>query len=303
MVNVSQAFEDMVGKLGDWLNSAILALPNVVAALLVVFGFWILARIVVGALDRLLKRLTSHSEVRRLLIGLMRLAILAVGLFVALGILDLDKTVTSLLGAAGILGIVAGLAFQDLAANFFAGILLAVRQPFRVGHLIETNDYFGIAERVNLRATELRLLDGRLALVPNKDVFQNTIVNYSKNSVRRVELEVGVSYGDDLEHVRQVTIAAVEGVDGRDTSRPVELFYTGFGDSSVNFEVRFWVPFVRQPDYLAARSDAIMRIRHAYNEAGVTIPFPIRTLDFGIVGGQKLSAMWPASMTGRTPAS
>jgi small conductance mechanosensitive channel len=71
----------------------------------------------------------------------------------------------------------------------------------------------------------------------------------------------------------------------------------------VNFVVRFWVPFVRQPDYLAARSDAIMRIRRAYHEAGVTIPFPIRTLDFGIVGGEKLSSMWPVSMSGRGPAS
>jgi small conductance mechanosensitive channel len=303
MVNVSQTFTEMLDKLSGWGEQAVLMLPNLVAALLILFGFWIVSRLIRSALERILVRVTSHAEVRRLLVNFTGLAVVAIGLFIALGVLGLNKTVTTLLGTAGVLGIVVGLAFQDLAANFFAGILLSVRQPFRVGHLIETNDYFGIAERVNLRATELRLLDGRLALVPNKDVFQNTIVNYSKNTVRRVEVEVGVSYGDDLEKVREVTIAAVEGVENRDTSRPVELFYTAFADSSVNFVVRFWVPFVRQPDYLAARSDAIMRIRRAYNEAGVTIPFPIRTLDFGIVGGEKLSSMWPVSMSGRGPAS
>jgi small conductance mechanosensitive channel len=303
MVNISQALGDMIGKLRDWIEGTVVMLPNLVAALLILLGFWILSRLVRTALEGVLARVTSHAEVRRLLVSFVGLVILAIGLFISLGVLNLDKTVTSLLGAAGVLGIVAGLAFQDLASNFFAGILLSVRQPFRVGHLIETNDYFGIAERINLRATELRLLDGRLALVPNKDVFQNTIVNYSKNTIRRVEVEVGVSYGDDLEQVRQVTVAAVEDVDHRDTSRPVELFYTGFGDSSVNFVVRFWVPFIRQPDYLAARSDAVMRIRRAYNESGITIPFPIRTLDFGIVGGEKLSAMWPASTTDRDRAS
>jgi small conductance mechanosensitive channel len=303
MLNVSQTFTEMLDKLSGWGEQAVLMLPNLVAALLILFGFWIGSRLIRSALERILVRVTGHAEVRRLLVNFTGLAIVAIGLFIALGVLGLNKTVTTLLGTAGVLGIVVGLAFQDLAANFFAGILLSVRQPFRIGHLIETNDYFGIAERVNLRATELRLLDGRLALVPNKDVFQNTIINYSKNTVRRVEVEVGVSYGDDLERVREVTVAAVEEVENRDTSRPVELFYTGFGDSSVNFVVRFWVPFVRQPDYLAARSDAIMRIRRAYNQAGVTIPFPIRTLDFGIVGGEKLSSMWPVSMSGRDPAS
>ena len=296
MAELSGMFSELVVKLREWIEGAILMLPNLMVALLIVLGFWILARLVRRTLDRVLARVTSNAEVRRLLVKFAAGAVLAVGLFISLGVLQLDKTVTSLLGAAGVLGIIAGLASQDLAANFFAGILMSIRQPFRTGQLIETNGHYGFAERINFRATELRLLDGRLALVPNKDVFQTTITNYSENSVRRVEGPVGVSYGDDLETARRVTIEAVEAVGPRDRSKPVELFYQSFGDSSVNFVVRFWVPFTRETDYLQARSAAIMNIHRAYDQHGITIPFPIRTLDFGIVGGEKLSDVLPPSL-------
>jgi small conductance mechanosensitive channel len=296
MVELSGMVSELAAKLREWLEGAVLMLPNLMVALLIVLGFWIVSRLVRRTLDRVLARVTSNVEVRRLLVKFAAGAVLAVGLFISLGVLQLDKTVTSLLGAAGVLGIIAGLAFQDLAANFFAGILMSIRQPFRTGQLIETNGHYGIAERINFRATELRLLDGRLALVPNKDVFQTTIINYSENSVRRVEVPVGVSYGDDLEAARRVTIEAVEAVEPRDRSKPVELFYQSFGDSSVNFVVRFWVPFARETDYLQARSAAIMNIHRAYDRHGITIPFPIRTLDFGIVGGEKLSDVLPPSL-------
>ena len=214
---------------------------------------------------------------------------MATGLFVALGILELDKTVTSLIAGAGILTLVAGLAFQDLAANFIAGILLQLRHPFRRGQLVKTNDFYGTVEHINLRATVIRTLTGQLVFVPNKDVFQSPLQNFSSEGRRRVDVPVGIWYGDDLARAERIAIAAVEEVPGRDPSRPVELFYEGFGDSSIDFMVRFWIPFDnREPDYLAARSEAVKRIKSAFDAQGVTIPFPIRTLDFSKIGGRML---------------
>lgn len=283
------AFNDLVAKLDGWLDAAVLMLPNLGAALLILLASWIAARVLSKLTARLLRKTTPYLEINRLLSRLVWLGVMAAGMFVALGILQLDKTVTSLVAGAGILTLVAGLAFQDLASNFIAGLLLQLRQPFRSGALVKTNDYYGIVEHINLRATVLRTLTGQRVYIPNKDVFNQPIENFSAYGRRRVDVPVGVSYGDDLERAGRIAVGAIEQVPGREADRPVELFYEGFGDSSINFVVRFWIPFEKEPDYLEARSEAVKRIKRAFDEEGVTIPFPIRTLDFSPVGGRLLS--------------
>jgi small conductance mechanosensitive channel len=280
---------ELIRKLDGWLDAAILMLPNLAAAVLIILAAWIGARIAANLTARVLARTTHYVEINRFLSRLVLIAIIAGGTFIALGVLQLDKTVTSLVAGAGILTLVAGLAFQDLASNFIAGLLLQLRQPFRTGALIRSNDYYGVVEHINLRATVLRTLTGQRVYIPNKDVFSGPIENFNAYGRRRIDLPVGISYGDDLQRARAIAIAAVEGVPGREPDRPVELFYEGFGDSSINFVVRFWIPFEHEPDYLEARSEAVQRIKQAFDEQGVTIPFPIRTLDFSQVGGQLLS--------------
>ena len=173
------------------------------------------------------------------------------------------------------------------------GVLMAFRRPLQEGDIVETNDFSGVVQDVNLRTTVVRTFDGKDVLIPNKSVFQNPLVNYSRTPDLRVDLSCGVAYGDDLEKAERVAVAAVEGVMARDPARPVELFYEAFGDSSINFTVRFWIAYRRQTDYLGARSEAVKRIKRAFDENGITIPFPIRTLDFGILGGEKLSEVLP----------
>lgn len=283
------SLNDLIQKLDGWLDAAILMLPNLLAAVLIVVVAWIAGRIAANLTARVLARATHYVEVNRFITRLVFIAVLSAGTFIALGVLQLDKTVTSLIAGAGILTLVVGLAFQDLASNFIAGLLLQLRQPFRTGALIRSNDYYGTVEHINLRATVIRTLTGQRVYIPNKDVFNQPIENFNAYGRRRVDLPVGISYGDDLERARAIAIAAVEGVPGREAERPVELFYEGFGDSSINFMVRFWIPFEKEPDYLAARSEAVQRIKKAFDAQGVTIPFPIRTLDFSQVGGQLLS--------------
>ncbi len=279
-MDFQQAISKVLEKLDGWLEQLVLLLPNLLVALLVVVAFWLVAKLVKKALARLLDPIVP-GQIARLLGTLAYLATLIVGVSVALGIVGLQKTVASLLAGAGIVGLALGFAFQDIAANFMSGILLAIRRPFRVGELIETNDFFGTVQRITLRSTEIRTPPGQLVLVPNSQVFQNPIVNFSSTGERRVDLSVGVAYGDDLEKARTVAVAAVEKIEARQADRPVELFFEEFGDSSINFVVRFWIDFSRQAEYLAARSEAIERVKTAFDEAGLTIPFPIRTLDFG----------------------
>lgn len=279
----------MTDKLQGWFEALVLSLPNLLVAVLILVLFWLLAKAIRSGVRRGLNHTPLASPIRNLITAAVGVAVLATGFFIALGALGLDKTVTSLLAGVGILGLALGFAFQSIAANFIAGIFLSFRQPFSVGDIIETNSFFGTVQEINLRSTVLQKPEGQIVRIPNSEVFESPIVNYSTLGRRRVDLGVGVSYGDDLAKAKELAVAAVEGVEGRLETRDVELFYEEFGDSSINFVVRFWITFSRQPEYLEARSQALQRIKTAFDENGITIPFPIRTLDFGIVGGEKLS--------------
>ena len=289
----AQVVDTLQGKFTEWLQQGIELLPNFLVAVAVLVVFAILAWIAKTLVSHAIGRMTSNQSIVRLVATLTRVAVLAVGLFVALEVMQLSKAVTSLLAGAGVIGIALAFAFQDLAANLVAGIYMSVKRPAGVGDIVETNDAFGKVQAIDLRNITLRTPDGRTVIIPNKLVFEEKLVNYSRSGEHRVEVECGVSYGDDLDTARQVAIEAVEGVEARQDSRDVEFFYTEFGGSSVNFMLRFWISYTSNADIHAARSDAMMRLKKALDEAGMTIPFPIRTLDFGIVGGEHLRDAWP----------
>lgn len=145
-----------------------------------------------------------------------------------------------------------------------------------------------MVEHITLRSTLLRTLQGQLAVIPNREVFQKPLVNFSHFGGRRIDLSVGVSYGTDLQQARQVALAALADVSTRDPEQDVEVFYEGFGESSIDLTARLWIRFEREAEFLAARSEAVIGIKAAFDAAGITIPFPIRTLDFSEVGGRRL---------------
>ena len=294
----NQALQQLTDKLTGWVQSAIVALPNVVIAVLVFLLFYFGARVARNLIQRGLDSVSHNRQVNGLIATISYVALLIVGIMTALSILNLSGVVTSLLAGVGIIGLALGFAFQDLAANFMSGILIAIRQPFELDDVVETNDYVGTIESVSLRSTSVRTFQGQIVLIPNKDIFGNPIVNYSVTRKRRVDLSCGVAYGDDLEKARDLAIQAVESIEYLDTSKEVQLFYTEFGDSSINFDVRFWIDFKKQVDYLRAQSEAIMKIKKSYDDNGITIPFPIRTLDFGVVGGEKLAEALPPKLRG-----
>ena len=300
--HLDDAFGRLVDKLSGWIEAAILGLPNLVIAVLIVVVAALLARLarrlVGGVVHRVGERIEATRRVADLLGTLAYVAVLATGTFIALGVLSLDGVVTSLLAGAGIVGLALGFAFQDIASNFIAGVFLAVRAPFAPGQLVETNDFLGIVRAVNLRSTELDTLQGQRVILPNSAVFQNPLTNYATNRYRRVDVACGVGYGDDLDRAERVAKAAVEGLPLRDPARAVELFYTEFGDSSINFTLRFWIGETGQAAFLAAQSAAIKAVKAAFDREGVTIPFPIRTLDFDPNGGLALADALPAGALG-----
>jgi small conductance mechanosensitive channel len=294
-LQLQKAFEATYSKINGWLESLVVMLPNIAVSVLVMIVFWLLSKLCVKILSKLLSKVSSNRQINGLLCSMCSFAVIVTGVFVALGVLHLDKTVTSLLAGVGILGLALGFAFQDLAANFMSGIIMSIRRPFRLGDIVETNDFMGTVEEIQLRSTTISTFLGQLVLIPNKEVFGNPIINYSQTGKRRVDLSVGVSYADDLEKVKTCAIDSVKSLasDGE-----AELFYTEFGGSSINFVLRFWIEFSSQKQYLKAMSDAIQNIKSSFDENDITIPFPIRTLDFGISGGKELGEVLDFSKQG-----
>jgi len=288
------SFDKLVSKLSGWFDGIILALPNLILATLFLVLSLYLARRLKQVVLKLLNKTTVNQTVSGLLSNLVVAGFMMVALFIILNILNLSDAVTALLGTAGVAGLAVGLALQDPIINLFSGVLMSVRDYYKVGDLVETNDFFGKIQKINLRSTVILLLDGQEVVIPNKDVLQNPIKNYSHNKRRRIEIACGVAYGDDLEAVKEIAKQAIEesGLDIKETF-PIEVYFTEFGDSSINFKLRFWKNITKQADYLAAKDQAIIALKKAFDKNNITIPFPIRTLDFGVVGGLRVDEIYP----------
>jgi small conductance mechanosensitive channel len=290
-MSFQKAFDAFNKEINEWADSIINGLPNLTAAFFALILFIILARIMKSVTVRVLDRVSNSNPVNRLSANAIAFVISSAGIIVALGIMNLDTTVTSLLTGAGIVGLGISFAFQDVIANTFSGILIAIQKPFQSGDYIESNDIYGIVKRIGLRQVEIKGLDGQDVWIPARQVLQNVFKNYTKTTVRRVVIETGISYGDDLRKVKEVTLGAIKKVNGIKPDEPTNFYYTNFGDSSINFMTFFWIDFVHETDYLQAVSDAIILIKDAYDENDITITFPIRTLDFGIKGGETFKDM------------
>lgn len=272
-------FSTIQNKFATWLTQFTTNAPRILAALVILIAFYALSKFA----KKLVKRGLRHSEApaaaQTLVARLAAVGVFIAGFIIALSVLGLQKAVTTALAGAGVLGIVLGFAFQDIAANFISGVFLVFRKPFREGDIVEIGDHVGSVETINLRATKLHKLDGRMVYIPNSDVFGGDIVNYSELGRQRVNIECGVSYTDNLKQATEVARSSIQELDVVDTNQPVEVYFNEFGGSSINFVLRFWVQFDSQADMLAAQDEAIQSLKRSFAENDIDIPFPIRTLN------------------------
>lgn len=280
-----EQFKNSLGLLGEklsgWLDGIIVALPNLVLAGMIVAA----ALYAIKYFKKYINKVTGHVAPNKTISGLMSNAAVAVFwigvVFMTLTVLDLSKTVTSLLAGAGIVGLVVGLAFQEPIINTLSGIMMSVRKYYKIGDLVETNDFFGTIEQITLRSTTLRTPSNQIVVIPNKNVVQDSFKNYSYLPYRRVDVACGVSYDSDLAFVENTVMSAIEKEIDHIEAKGVRFFYTEFGGSSINFEVQFWIES-DQKSYLDSIHEAIMVIKKKFDQANIGIPFPTRTLEFNI---------------------
>ncbi len=286
-ISLSKAVAQLIEKLNGWVTLTVKMLPNLIVAGIVLAIVWMLSAVAERVTERTILRLSRHSHIAKLFAKIARLGVIAIGVILALNILNLDKAVASLLAGAGILGIAFGFASQDIAANFMAGVLLHFVHPFHLGDLVKSGEFLGYIEAMDMRSTVIRNQQGQIITVPNKSLLGNPIINFTTSGVRRVDLLWSLTQVEDLPKAEELAVKAVEALELRNTDRPVEMFYEKVGDYTIDFEIRFWT----QPDqhtFLMARSEAIKAIKQTFEEHGIPMPSPVRVLDFGIVGGTSL---------------
>ena len=278
--NLNKITDLINGKLNLWVETIIKLLPNIfLAAIVLVLGIFI-AKFIRKLAVKIVSKISPNITLQNLFGSIIYFTALGVLLFTVLTILNLDKAVTSILAGAGILGLALAFAFQDIASNFMSGIFISFRKPLKVGDIVEIKGYMGRVIEINLRDTVMQTFKGKTVIIPNREVFQNPIENYSFLQKRRFDLEFRISLQEDLEKVHQVTLAALKDIKDLSADDETHVYFTEIGKSAIHISVRMWINTPEQITYNEVGSEAIMKIQKAYKENNITIPFPVKTLDF-----------------------
>ena len=269
---IAQLIREAIAEL---LGDLLARLPLIVLALIVFVILVLSVRLVVGGVNRGMRRANVDFTVRRLVANLLRIVLLIVVVLFALAIAGVE--VGAVLAALGLIGLGIALALQNILENLISGVLILIRKPYDRGEVIITNDLEGYVEDIDLRVTTIRSYDGTLTLVPNADIFTQPLTNLSRRGTRRSSVFIGIDYRDDHVAARHVLMEATRWVQGVLTDPEPMVLMIQLGDSSVDFEVRFWTT-ADLATVVEARHQVLSACKTAVEHAGMTIPWPIRTL-------------------------
>ncbi len=271
--------EKLLEKLEGWGEGLIGMLPNLVIALFIISVFTLISRWVYKLIEKVLGKSQINLSLIHLVSNSCRIIVICLGIVFALGVLELQKTVFSLLAGVGVIGLALGFAFQDLASNFISGIMLAIRQPIKLGDLVDINGTLGTIEEINLRETVVQNFSGQQIFIPNKDFTSNKFTNFSRFGKRKVQVNVGIHYDNDPEQAIDIIEQALTKVEGGLEDPQPKAYVGSLGDSSVNLFAFIWYDYPSDHLFYKIQSDSIIQVKKDLEEAGFTIPFPIRTLD------------------------
>lgn len=256
-------------KLQAWWVYTVKMFPNFLLALLVLVVFFVVARIVRKLSYQFILRISRSLSVSSLLSGILYTGVFIAGLMSALDILELDKTVSSLLAGVGIIGLALGFAFQDITSNFISGAFIALKKPFDVGHIVETNGFTGTIEDIQLRSTTLRTQAGLHVIIPNKDIFQKPIINYSRTDARKVELDFLVPNSVDAVFMQKLISERIERISDKNRFQNIEFYFTSIEPPNMKVHISFWTNRIEPGPFMRARHRAIMAVYEAFRENGI----------------------------------
>lgn len=215
----------------------------------------------------------------------MAYRVLQISVFTAVGIAVISLwgvDLTGLLVGAGFLGIVVGMAARQTLGSLIAGLVLMFSRPFEIGHWVEIGDHEGIVTDISIVNTRLRSFNDETIVIPNDTVANRSVVNFSDSQRLRLHLDVGVAYDTDIQHAQSVALSAIEDVDQILRNPKPSVVPTTFRDSSIGLRLRYWIEYPSKPKEWNAHAAVLQAVKEAFDEEGIRIPFPQRTLSGGL---------------------
>lgn len=265
---IRNSFRDLFVATISWL-------PRLAGAILLLALFWLLARFMGWALCLGARRTGMDQNLRQLVRALAFYGTWTVGFVAILSTLGFQSG--SLITALGVSGFVLGFAFKDILSHFLAGLLLLMGRQFRIGDQIVIHDFEGTVERIELRALHLRTYDNRLVMIPNGEVFTSAVTSNTASPHRRREFIVGIGYDQDITRARDTALRVVRGTPGVMEEPQADVLVDELAPSTVNLKVRFYVSSLRA-DYLKVGSEVIRRVKEAFDQEGISMPYDTQTL-------------------------
>jgi small conductance mechanosensitive channel len=226
-------------------------------------------RLIVTAISKVMTKQAVDKTLETFICNLVRISLMVVVVIASIGALGVETT--SFIAIFGAAGLAVGLALQGSLSNFASGVLIVLFRPYRVGDFIEAAGIAGSVEQVQILTTILKTGDNKQIIVPNSQIMDSIITNYSANDTRRVDMVIGVSYDDDLDKVRQ-TLQDLIAAEDRILDEPATtIAVSALADSSVNFVVR---PWVNSSDYWGVMFDLTEAIKKRFDKEGISFPYP-----------------------------
>lgn len=293
---VSWDFAPAVAEIERLARQFAIAVPLILLALLILPLAWWLSSALARAIRHLLAPHEDLDFRRDLIARTIAIPVFLIGVYIVLQIAGLTGLAVSLLGGAGIIGIVLGFAFRDIAENFLASLLLSMRRPFRQGDVISVAGNEGVVQTMNTRSTILLTIEGNHVQIPNATVFKSTIVNYTAAPARRVTAEVGIGYDASIANAQDVIATVLRGHDAILHDPPPMVLVDALGAATVNLKAHFWIDG-RTLSTLRVRSSALRLIKRALVDNGISMPDEAREIIFP----QGVPLVGDAGTTGKRP--
>ena len=261
---------NFVGRLKEWMaGSGVDLLTNLLVSAVILLVGWVVIRLV----DKALRKAMARANRKVLLVNFIVSVVTKVGWAILLVTIlsRLGVDVTPLIAGLGVTGFILGFAFQESLGNLASGLMIAVNEPFKVGDVVDAAGHTGSVLEVNMMATVMLTPDNKRIVLPNKGVWGGPIVNYSAMDTRRVDLQVGIAYGEDVEKAVSVIRDAVRRVPGVLATPEPAVAVAGLDASQVTINVR---PWAKNADYWSVRSATLQTVKEELDRVGIEIPFP-----------------------------
>ena len=265
------AGQDLYQQIVTWISEKGVDFAiNVISAALIFLVGWLVIRLIGAAV---LRALTRNGKKKTLFTSFVSSVVMkicwAILLVMVLGRLGVD--VAPLIAGFGVTGFILGLAFQESLGNLASGMMIAINEPFKVGDVVDAAGHTGAIVEVNMMATVMATADNKRIVLPNKSVWGGPIVNYSALDKRRVDLQVGIAYGENVERAISVIRETVAKVPGVLAEPAPAVAVAGLDESQVTMNVR---PWSKTGDYWAVYSGVLQAVKEELDRAGIEIPFP-----------------------------